>query len=166
MTQEEIINFVQSNEHGRALIGKAAPNVFMPLLQAFQDAVRAEVTVPKLTALDLATAPPTKENTMLQDMSETFAKVLETVRRKNNDYSGETAAVNDPFKNFKNSLVIGVPVEKGILVRLMDKMSRISNLLTQEAKVKDEAIADTIDDAISYFAILSSYLKRHPKAKN
>ena len=97
------------------------------------------------------------ENPLLQDMADTFTECFETAQRKNHDYGGSN---NDPFANFRNSTIAGVSVERGILVRLMDKMSRISTLLDKEAMVKDEAVNDTIDDAINYLAILKSYRKQ------
>jgi hypothetical protein len=106
-------------------------------------------------------AQPTErgiENPLLQDMADTFTACFETAQRKNHDYGGSN---NDPFANFRNSTIAGVSVERGILVRLMDKMSRISTLLDKEAMVKDEAVDDTIDDAINYLAILKSYRKQN-----
>jgi len=94
------------------------------------------------------------ENPLLKDMAETFSACFETARRKNHDYGGSN---NDPFANFRNSTIAGVSVERGILVRLMDKMSRISTLIDKDAMVIDEAVNDTIDDAINYLAILKSY---------
>lgn len=99
-------------------------------------------------------------NYLLSDIRETYDACYETARRKNADYAGEGA---DPFRNFRNSTIVGVSVQKGILVRLMDKMSRVSNLLEQEAQVKDESITDTIDDAINYLAILKSSIKNKIK---
>jgi hypothetical protein len=99
-------------------------------------------------------------NVLLDDMYQTFQNCMETAIRKNNDYGGSN---NNPFANFENSTVAGVPVERGILVRLMDKMSRISTLLDKEAMVKDEAITDTIEDAINYLAILKSYINQKNK---
>lgn len=93
-------------------------------------------------------------NFLLDSLKETFDACLETAKKKNADYAGENS---DPFKNFKNATVVGVSVERGIMVRLMDKMSRVSNLLEKEAQVKDEAVEDTIDDAINYLAILKAY---------
>lgn len=98
------------------------------------------------------------ENPLLQDMVDTFSACFETATRKNHDYGGSN---NDPYANFRNSTIAGVTVERGILVRLMDKMSRISTLLDKEAMVIDEAVDDTIDDAINYLAILKSYRKRN-----
>ena len=97
-------------------------------------------------------------NPLLRDMEKTFEACLATATRKNHDYGGSN---NDPYANFRNSTIAGVSVERGILVRLMDKMSRISTLLDKEALVKDEAVDDTIDDAINYLAILKSYRKNN-----
>ena len=96
-----------------------------------------------------------RHNPLLHDMAETFQSCLLTAVAKNNDYGGSN---NDPFANFRNSTIAGVSVEKGILVRLMDKMSRVSTLLDKEAMVKDEAITDTIEDAINYLAIMKAYI--------
>lgn len=94
-------------------------------------------------------------NVLLESITETFNKCLSIAKAKNNDYGGSSKT---PFANFENSTVAGVSVERGILVRLMDKMSRISTLLDKEAKVKDESIVDTIEDAINYLAILKAYI--------
>ena len=85
----------------------------------------------------------------------TFKKALEIAKLKNQDYAG----TDDPFRNFKNALSVGVSVERGIMVRMMDKISRISNLLDKEAAVKDERLEDTLLDLINYSCILSVYLK-------
>lgn len=82
---------------------------------------------------------------------------LDTATRKNNDYCGQGVEVN-PFKNFEASATVGVPAARGILVRMMDKMARISSLLDQEAQVKDESIHDTLCDLSLYALILSNYL--------
>ena len=80
-----------------------------------------------------------------------FKEALETMKRKNADYSGD----NTSLKNFEISAqVANISMSKGILVRLMDKMTRIGNLMEREAMVKDESIYDTIQDAINYAAIL------------
>lgn len=97
-------------------------------------------------------------NPLLRDMEKTFEACYATAVRKNHDYGGTN---NDPYANFRNSTIAGVSVERGILVRLMDKMSRISTLLDKDALVKDEAVDDTIDDAINYLAILKSYRKNN-----
>lgn len=85
-----------------------------------------------------------------------FKEAVDIARKKNTDYSKDS----DPFLNFRFSPYVGVPVERGILVRICDKLSRISNLLDQEAQVKDESIEDTLKDLINYSAILLTYIKQ------
>lgn len=97
-----------------------------------------------------------EENVLLKDMRKTFEDCMKTAIAKNSDYGGSN---DDPYANFRNSTIAGVPVEKGIMVRMMDKISRISTLMEKEAQVKDEAIEDTLMDLINYAAILKSYLK-------
>lgn len=96
-------------------------------------------------------------NDLLQDMNETFIKCHEIARKKNSDYGGGS----DPYNNFRNTKIVGVSVQDGIMVRLTDKFSRIATLLKKKAEVSDESIEDTINDAINYFAILKSTLKRN-----
>lgn len=92
----------------------------------------------------------------LTDLENTFKDCLKTAKRKNADYSKAT----DPFANFKNVESLGIcSVEVGILTRITDKMARISNLIKQEAQVKDESIQDTLMDLINYASILKSYIE-------
>jgi hypothetical protein len=109
----------------------------------------------------MGTIAKKNSNILLQDMESTFKKCMETARKKNADYAGEKTA--DPYKNFRGSEFVGVPPERAILVRMMDKMSRVSNLLSQPAQVKDESIADTLMDMVNYSAILLSYIKNNRK---
>lgn len=102
------------------------------------------------------------QNVLLSDMEATFKKCLDTAVKKNSDYAG-AGPMTDPFKNFRGSEFVGVSPDRAILVRMMDKMSRVSNLLTQTAQVKDEAIEDTLDDLVNYSAILKSFIKNNKK---
>lgn len=85
---------------------------------------------------------------------ETFRECLKTLKNKNHDYSmGE-----DEFRNFKLITQIRPKVSAydGLMVRICDKMARIGNLIDANAKVKNESVVDTIDDAINYFVILKA----------
>ena len=93
---------------------------------------------------------------LLDDLAQTFKQGIEIVEKKNQDYAIE----DDAFYNFRSSSVIGLPPEKAILVRILDKLARISNLIDKEAAVKDESIDDTLIDTINYLAILKAYLKQ------
>jgi hypothetical protein len=87
----------------------------------------------------------------------TFDSCVELIQKKNADYGATTS----PFKNFLFSEFVGVRPERAILVRLTDKISRISNLLDAEAQVANESINDTIEDAINYLAILKAKLEEN-----
>ena len=88
-----------------------------------------------------------------QSMGDRFDRCLAISKAKNADYCGDT----DPFGNFKNSTIAGVPVSRGLMVRIMDKISRLSVLDGGEGQVEDEKVDDTIDDAINYLAILGAW---------
>lgn len=96
----------------------------------------------------------------IKKLSSNHAKDLDIVKRKNSDY----ADGQDPFQNFRMVESMGLcSVEVGILVRMSDKMQRISNLLSREAQVKDESISDTLSDLRNYANILQVYLERDNK---
>ena len=78
----------------------------------------------------------TKE--FLKQIETLYSECFNIVVNKNADYGGK----DKPFKNFMNSLSVGVDPRSAILVRVMDKISRISNLLDKEAEVQDEKISD------------------------
>lgn len=86
----------------------------------------------------------------LQQLEAEYKKCVEISRAKNSDYAQD----GDPFANFRSTEAIGVPATKGILVRQMDKLCRVANLLKREAQVKDESIEDTLRDMANYSIIL------------
>jgi len=87
---------------------------------------------------------------MLASIRATFDQVLATVKKKNHDYSG----VTDPYENFRTAELVGVEVQKAILVRALDKISRMGHLLDDEAHVTEESFTDTGQDLIGYIALL------------
>lgn len=89
----------------------------------------------------------------ISSIEETYKKGVEIIKIKNADY----ATGNNPFKNFESAEIVGISVERAIIVRVLDKLSRISNLLERDASVKDESLEDTLLDAINYIAILKAY---------
>jgi len=92
----------------------------------------------------------------LTKIQENMNKDLNIALSKNSDYAdGE-----DAFQNFKGVQNWGIcSVEQGIMVRISDKMQRISNLLKRDAVVSDEKIVDTLSDARNYLNILQVYLE-------
>jgi|SRR3990167_1664835 len=91
----------------------------------------------------------------VRSIEDTYSRCVEILKAKNSDY----ATQSNPWANFEFSQLAGIDVPHAILVRILDKLARISNLLDKEAAV-DEKIEDTIEDTINYLAILLSYLKK------
>lgn len=73
-------------------------------------------------------------------------EALNLMKLKNQDY----AKGDDPFLNFRSAQVVGVEVSRGILVRLLDKLSRAGNLIGKEPAVTEEKLKDTVLDIINY----------------
>ena len=94
-------------------------------------------------------------NSLLQSLDKTFKECYTIAEKKNKDYAGVTG--KDPFAKFRAVELIGLTPEQGILTRIIDKIKRVSNLLTQENFVTEESIDDTINDAINYLAILKAF---------
>lgn len=86
-------------------------------------------------------------------------KALTTMRKKNADYTGESL---DPLFNFKQSEHLGIcSTEQGIVIRIMDKISRVLSFLQKGVlEVEDEKVEDTIEDAINYLILLLFAIKQ------
>ncbi len=84
-------------------------------------------------------------------VEELHTKEMAIMSAKAADYSGG----KDCNKNIMACERMGLcNAETGILIRMLDKMQRISNLINTEAKVKDESVLDTLIDLRNYAAIL------------
>lgn len=92
-----------------------------------------------------------------KSLETTFGDCLYISKLKNKDYADSA----DPFKNFRMSTQVGVEPSRAILVRISDKISRISNLLDKPNTVDDEKIEDSINDSINYLAILKAFLNEN-----
>jgi hypothetical protein len=86
-------------------------------------------------------------------------EALELMKKKNHDYAGKSG--NDPFANFTRAEAMGITTtEKGMLVRMLDKMSRLSSFMdSKEFKVENEKLEDTIKDMINYSILLYAYMQ-------
>ena len=93
-------------------------------------------------------------------IKDTFEDALAILQNKNIDYATDT----DPWKNFRFAELVGVGVERAILVRMSDKLARISNILGKKARVVDESIVDTLVDLANYSVILKVYLENQKKS--
>jgi len=91
----------------------------------------------------------------IKGLETTYTECLNIVKAKNKDYATDT----DPWKNFRFANMVGVEYKRAILVRMSDKLARISNILDKEVAVKDEDVQDTLKDLINYSAILREAIK-------
>lgn len=77
--------------------------------------------------------------------------------QKNQDYAGSSGA--QPFANFERVEALGIcSTEKGFLVRLTDKISRLSSFAEAGSfAVADESLEDTVVDIINYAVLILAY---------
>lgn len=93
---------------------------------------------------------------------ETCAKARNVMRSKNVDYAGGS---EDPFVNFRASVVFNVKPEIGILIRTVDKFKRIQSFVeTGTLHVKNEPVDDAIEDSINYLILLKGMIVDRRKA--
>lgn len=88
------------------------------------------------------------------------------MRSKNHDYSGSSG--NTPFSNFEMATKMGLPIsrEKGLMLRVMDKIARLVTFLeSRELKVK-ESTEDACIDIINYMVLLNGMLKERDEQNN
>lgn len=109
---------------------------------------------------------PMNRSRLLSTHKELCDEARSLSERKNHDYSGGNDA-SHPFLNFTRCEAMGIcKTEAGIMVRLTDKMSRLSTFITTgEFKVKDEAVKDTVLDVINYVVILYAYIQSKKDAE-
>lgn len=91
-----------------------------------------------------------------ENLLNTFDTAYELMLKKNQGYAKE----GDPFENFRHSsLLAGITLEQGILVRMGDKFARFRNLVEKGQTNDDvgEAVTDTLLDLINYAAILKTW---------
>jgi hypothetical protein len=82
---------------------------------------------------------------------------LDLMKKKNADYAGTGS---DPFANFRRAEALGVcSTEQAFLVRMTDKMSRLSTFAIKgKLVVSDEGVHDTLIDLINYSVLLAAYI--------
>jgi hypothetical protein len=92
------------------------------------------------------------------------SEALELMKKKNNDY----ASGADPFMNFRRAEYLGFSTaELGVLIRMTDKMSRISTFLKNgDLCLSNESVYDAIIDMINYSVLLAGLLKDKEQKKN
>jgi hypothetical protein len=97
---------------------------------------------------------PTAAHLFVTRLQERADANVQLAIRKNSDY----ASPDRPYANFEAAPLVGVSVARGMLVRMQDKLQRISNLLDRPAR--NESIQDSCDDLSMYALILGVYLEQ------
>ena len=89
---------------------------------------------------------------------EICGEALSIMEKKNHDYAGEEG--DSSFANFTRSEDMGIcTTEQGFLVRLCDKLSRLSTFASAgELKVDNESYHDAIVDIINYCVLFDGYV--------
>lgn len=94
-----------------------------------------------------------------------YNDALEVSRKKNADYTGGD---DDPFANFTfiEDLSGTISTEEGFLVRMGDKIRRLSSFVSQGTlQVKDESVLDTLQDLANYCCLMAGYIRSKGKVK-
>jgi len=108
---------------------------------------------------------PTKREAFVENHTKLCNDLITITRKKNADYSG--ASEDDPFANFSivesNNIC---SVETGMMVRMSDKMSRISTFVKKGIlQVEDESVEDTLKDLANYALLMACYIKQKKNQK-
>ena len=91
------------------------------------------------------------------------SEALDIMKKKNHDYAGQGG--ESPFANFTRSEDMGIwTTEQGFLVRLCDKLSRLSTFAnTGKLKVDNEGYHDAILDIVNYCILFDGYVSSKNK---
>lgn len=93
------------------------------------------------------------------DAREFFDEVLTTIGQKNADYCGSLQA-QDPLANLRLSEKIGLcDTQTAIMSRLLDKVQRLSNLISGHEAQVAESCEDTLQDLVGYTVLLRYALR-------
>lgn len=100
-----------------------------------------------------------KREELLEIHDELAAKARALMVKKNHDYAG--AKGQQPFANFERVEAMGVcSTEKGFLVRLIDKVSRLSSFADSGTfEVEDESLEDTVIDVMNYAVLILAFYR-------
>lgn len=96
---------------------------------------------------------------LIQHHEELCHQALELMKKKNHDYAGNSGKT--PFANFERCEAMGIcTTEAGFLVRMTDKLSRLSTFADAgKLQVDNEGYNDAIVDIINYCILFSAYVK-------
>ena len=89
-----------------------------------------------------------------------FTNVLEELTELHNLKNQDYATTENPYKNLEGVERLGIPAWRGVVIRMMDKFSRLEEFcVKEELAVKDETIEDTLKD-LAIYSVLAMILYR------
>ena len=99
-------------------------------------------------------------NELVQFFEDTTRNMIETMKRKNQDYCGGRDD-EYAFTNFDAVKHIGLcDPAVGILTRMTDKLTRVCGFVKNGSlQVKDESVEDTLQDMAVYCLLLMAMIK-------
>jgi hypothetical protein len=102
---------------------------------------------------------------LFQHHQQLCTSALELMKKKNHDYAGNSGET--PFANFERCEAMGIcSTEAGFLVRLTDKLSRLSTFSSAgKLTVDNESYEDAIIDIINYCVLFSAFTKGKSEKK-
>jgi len=95
---------------------------------------------------------------LLKIHEELTTKARNLMKKKNADYAGNDGL--EPFANFTRVEAMGIcTTEQGFLVRMTDKMSRLSSFVESgKLAVENESFEDTLVDIVNYSVLMYAYI--------
>jgi len=101
------------------------------------------------------TVGPTEWDKLRHTFETTVDECLGIMQDKNHDY---TSGSQDVLANFRTSEAIDIPLAKGILLRMLDKIKRVQTFAEHgDLKVVGEGFEDACNDLINYAILLKHW---------
>jgi hypothetical protein len=95
---------------------------------------------------------------LLEFFDDAVAEARRIIESKNHDYAGRDG--ENPFANFTRVESLGITsTERGFLVRLTDKISRLSSFCESGEFKVDESLRDTCLDIVNYSVLYLAYME-------
>lgn len=80
------------------------------------------------------------------------SKAQRLLQDKNHDYSSDA----DPLANLRACELLDIPAREGVLIRLLDKVSRLHYVSSKGTNKVNESIEDSCIDIINYVVLFAA----------
>lgn len=100
-------------------------------------------------------------NELITEHNRLSADAVALIAKKSADYTGATG---DTFANFRAAEFIGVKAELSVLIRMMDKISRLASF-SAKGLLQTDSLKDSIIDIINY-AVIYYCMQKEKQCEN